>query len=555
MLHHIEAQVLVLLLIASIVGMAARRLRVPYTLALVVAGLLLGFVHIEALSGLSLGADLLLLLLLPPLLFEAALHIDMRDFRRDLGPILVLAVPGVLVGAALTAGLSWLALGATGLSPAFDWPQALLFAAVIGATDPISVLAIFKELGITRRLYLLVEGESLLNDGVAVVLFLILGAVLGTSEAHVAPEGTAAILAYGIKTFVWMAGAGLGIGAVVGAAASVAARQIDDHLIETTLTTLVAWGSFLLAEQIEASGVLATVSAGMMVGFGKSYGMSAHTRVAVEDFWEYMAFLANSFVFLLVGLELDPLLLTRKAPAIAAASLAVLISRAVVVHGSAPIVRRLADPIPTSWRHVMVWGGLRGSLSMVLVLTLPQDFPGRATLVALVFGVVASSLFLQGLSVGPLLRHLGLSGGDADERRAWERARGRSLAARHALHLLDELGEAQLYTAQVRSRLEHWYAERRALADAEAEAHAGAQRSDEQLVEGMLRLLAAEREAVREAERAELISGDVVAELLAELSARQEHLQHLAHSEEEERSAGLEALLSEGDDQPRNSPK
>ncbi len=555
MLHHIEAQVLVLLLIASIVGMAARRLRVPYTLALVVAGLLLGFVHIEALHGLSLGADLLLLLLLPPLLFEAALHIDLRDFRRDLGPILVLAVPGVLAGAALTAGLSWLALGATGLSPAFGWPQALLFAAVIGATDPISVLALFKELGVTRRLYLLVEGESLLNDGVAVVLFLILGAVLGTSEAQAVPEGAAAILAYGIKTFIWMAGAGLGIGAMIGAAASVAARQIDDHLIETTLTTLVAWGSFLLAEQIEASGVLATVSAGMMVGFGKSYGMSAHTRVAVEDFWEYMAFLANSFVFLLVGLELDPLLLIHKAPAIAAASLAVLLSRAAVVHGSAPIVRRLADPIPASWRHVMVWGGLRGSLSMVLVLTLPQDFPGRATLVALVFGVVAGSLFIQGLSIGALLRRLGLSGGDADERRAWERARGRALAARHALHLLDELGEAQLYTAQVRSRLEGWYAGRRALADAEAEAHAGAQRSDEQLVEGMLRLLAAEREAVREAERAGLISGGVAAELLAELSARQEGLQHLAQGSEEARSAGLEALLSGGDDQPPNSPR
>ena len=545
MIHHIEAQVLVLLLIASIVGMGARRLKLPYTLALVVAGLVLGFMHLETLHGLALSADLLMLLFLPPLLFEAALHIEFAEFRKDLGPILTLAVPGVLVGVTVTAGLSWLGLSATGLSPDFGWPHALLFASVIGATDPISVLALFKELGVTRRLYLLVEGESLLNDGVAVVVFVIVGTLLGVGGHGEAPHGTAAIIAHSLQTFLGMAGAGVGVGLMVGAAASAAAKQIDDHLIEITLTTLVAWGSFLLAEQIHASGVLATVSAGIMIGsVGKKFGMSASTRVAVEDFWEYMAFLANSFVFLFVGIELEPGVLISNAPAIAVAFVAVTAARAVVIHGSAPILKRLAEPIPASWRHVMVWGGLRGSLSMVLILTLPQEFAGRSTLVAVVFGVVAASLFIQGLTVGKLLSRLGLSGGDAGEREAWERARGRGLAARHAQHHLAEMGQNQLLTVKTRERLEALYEKRRDEADAEAAAHAGDHHSDEQLIEGLQRLIAAERDAVREAEREGLIGAGVAAELLAELSVRTEAVKHVTHVPEADRAAALEALLA-----------
>jgi CPA1 family monovalent cation:H+ antiporter len=547
MIHHVEVQILLLLLIASFVGMGARRLRLPYTLALVVAGLVLGFIRLESLSTLQLNADLLMLLLLPPLLFEAALHIDLEEFRRDTPVILTLAIPGVLVGSALTAGLTWAGLGVTGLSPAFGLPHALLFASVLGATDPISVLALFKELGVTRRLYLLVEGESLLNDGVAVVVFLIVGAVLGVAGEHGSAEAlhtAGEIASYGLKTFLWMAGAGVGVGLMVGAAASAAVRQIDDHLIETTVTTLVAWGSFLLAEQVHASGVLATVSAGMMIGsVGKHYGMSASTRVAVEDFWEYMAFLANSFVFLLVGLELEPEVLARNAPAIGVAFLAVVAARAATVYGLTPLATRGTEPVPTAWRHVMVWGGLRGSLSMVLVLTLPQGFEGRSTLVAVVFGVVAVSLFAQGLTVGKLLERLGLSGGDADEREAYELARGRGLAARRALATLSELEERDLIPVGICKELAGWYRDRREAAAAEAAASAGANRSDEQLVEGLLRLLASEREAVREAVREGHISDGVAAALLREIAHRVEAIEHLTHLSEGERSEGLQALL------------
>lgn len=547
MIHHVEVQVLVLLLIASLVGMGARRIRVPYTLALVVAGLLLGFVRVDALHGLELGKDILLLLFLPALLFEAALHIDPREFRRELAPILLLAVPGVLVAVGVTTALLWLGIAATGLDPRLGWAEAALFAAVICATDPVSVLALFKELGVPRRLYLLVEGESLLNDGVAVVVFVILGAVLGISGGE-GLDGARDVAAFGVRTFVWMVGAGVLIGLIVGGAVSALTRQIDDHLIEVTLTTLVAYGSFLLAEQVHASGVLSTVTAGIVMGsFGRSYGMSVSTRVAMEDFWEYLAFLANSFVFLLVGLQLEPAELWHDAPTIAVAFLAVLAGRALTVYLAAPVAGRLAAPIPTVWRHVLVWGGLRGSLSMVLALSLPPTFEGRALLVNLVFGVVAASLFLQGLTVGPLLARLGVSGGRED-RSAYELARLRALAARNGLEALE--GQRVHLDERAFERLRAWYEARVQRAQVESAALAGDDVLDEQLVEGLQGLVDVERETVRHAEAAGLVSAEVAEALAVELDRRREALEG-AHRGEVQRQAVLSAVFGDEEGEGR----
>lgn len=554
MIHHVEVQVLILLLVAAVVGMGARRFRLPYTLALVVAGLLLGGLDLQILHDVELNAELLLLLLLPALLFEAAFHIDLTEFRRNIAPIFTLAVPGVLLASGACAGLLYLSLGASGLVEGFGWREAWLFSVVIAATDPVSVLALFRQFGVAKRLYLVVEGESLLNDGVAVVLFVVVTGVYGLStDSHAMPED-ASLAAYGLETFLRMGGGGALVGAVLGGAFTVLTRQIDDHLIETTLTTLLAYGSFLVAEEMHCSGVLSVVFAGIVAGsYGARWGMSASTRNAVEDFWEFAAFLANSFIFLLVGLELEPWRLWHEGLAILVAFVAVALARAVVVYVGVPISNRLSTPLPRAWSHVLVWGGLRGSLSMVLVLTLPTDFAGRTLLVTLVFGVVGLSLFVQGLTMGPLLGRLGLLAGK-QRHDAYERARAASIMTRRALDELDALERDGLVEVQVAGRLRAWYEDRHRRAGEDARAALGAAQISEQLGEAVRRLAEAERRGVREAEHAEIVDVEVAEQLDREIVLRLLSL-HEASEDPAKLSATLDEVLRAKPDRPANPPQ
>jgi CPA1 family monovalent cation:H+ antiporter len=540
MIHHVEVQVLVLLLVAALVAMGARRFKLPYTLALVVAGLVLGGLHLEVLRDVELNADLLLLLLLPALLFEAAFHIDLREFRRNIVPIFTLAVPGVLLATTGAACLLYVSLGASGLVDGFGWREAWLFAAVIGATDPVSVLALFKQFGVAKRLYLVVEGESLLNDGVAVVIFVIVTGVYGLSTSHAMPQDTG-LVAYSLETFGRMAVGGVLVGAALGGVFSLVTTQVDDHLIETALSTLLAYGSFLAAEELHCSGVLSTVFAGILAGsVGARHGMSASTKNAVEDFWEFAGFLANSFIFLLVGLELDPRALLGVAVAAVVAFVAVCLARAATVYTGLPLAARWSQPLPKAWTHVLVWGGLRGSLSMVLILTLPLDFAGRSTLVTLVFGVVALSLFVQGLTMGPLLKRLGLLEGKV-RHDAYERARATSIMTRRALEELDQLERDGLVVRQVSERLRTWYGGRGERAEAQAKEALGAAQGVEQLSEAIRRLAEAERLGVREAEHAAIVDAEIAEQLDRELVLR------LARLDESEglTTEDLEKLVNE----------
>jgi CPA1 family monovalent cation:H+ antiporter len=495
--------------------MIARRFDVPYTLALVLAGLALGLLQLRTFAGVHLTPHLLLTLLLPPLLFEASFHLDWRRFRRDAPITLALAGPGVLVSTAVTAAATWGAFRALGLQ-GLDAGAACLFAAIVAATDPVSVLALFKALEVDRRLYLLVEGESLLNDGVAVVMFLIVAGVLGVSVGYDTPEiGSAgdAVL-YGVRTLLWMGGGGVVVGALVGLASSAVTRVIDDHLLEVTLTVIVAWGSFVAAESVHASGVLACVAAGVVHGnVGARFGMSPATRVAVIEFWEFLAFFGNTLVFLLIGLELEVRGLVAVAVPIGLGWFAVQIGRIAVVGFGYGAARALSgvEPLPSRWAPVLVWGGLRGSLSMVLVIGLPPDYPARGLLLPLVFGVTGLTLLVQGLTMRRVLGAAGLLGAVRDP--ATEEVRTRRVIAARALAEIDRLVlEGRLGEAAA-DRLRSPY--RREVAPSPEVDAADVREAERQLI-------AVERDALHEAVHDGLASASVVARLQGELAARRE---------------------------------
>ncbi|HEX3594869.1 MAG TPA: cation:proton antiporter, partial [Polyangiaceae bacterium] len=284
-----ETALILLFAVATAVAIATRRLKIPYTVALVIAGLGLGATHLV--DGIHLTKELLYSVFLPGLIFEAAYHLKFSDFRANATAILSLAVPGVLATIGATATLLVTSSGVADFAPDFGWPHALVFAALIAATDPIAVVALFKSLGAPARLSVLAEGESLVNDGTSIVLF---------SIVYAAATGGGTSVAVGVREFVTVAGAGLAVGMTLGFATSRVMKRVDDPMIEITLTTIAAYGSFAIAEQWHFSGVIATVTSGMLCGsFAAPRAMSPATRIAVESFWEYLAFALNSLVFLL----------------------------------------------------------------------------------------------------------------------------------------------------------------------------------------------------------------------------------------------------------------
>jgi monovalent cation:H+ antiporter, CPA1 family len=428
---------ILLLLVASIVSMATKWIRVPYTLLLVIVGLFISPLHFLPIVHIS--PELILLIFLPALLFEASWNLKFESLRENLLPILMLAVPGVLLSTGIIGSILHQAVGLT-------WSQSLLFGSMISATDPVSILALFKKLRLPGRLTAIVEGESLLNDGTAVVVFRILLSIIASTTIS-----TPATLAWGsLREFSFVVFGGLAVGAAVGYVASTLTSHFDDHLLEITLTTIAAYGSFLLAETTHVSPVIAVLLTGLVVGnYGRKIGMSATTQVAVNSFWEYAAFVVNSLVFLLTGLEMQLSVITHNLSSIGWAVLSILAARMVSVYGLIPLLRKLTIPIPLKWQHILFWGGLRGSLSIALVLSLPRDLPGREQLIVMVFGTVMFSLLGQGLTIGPLLSKLKLTR-HTPKIKEYELVQGKLLMEAAAFAELDSLWQRGMIANETR---------------------------------------------------------------------------------------------------------
>ncbi len=390
------AAVVLLLLVATIVSFVAERLRVPYTVALVVAGLGLGATHLFIAPTLT--REVMFGVVLPALVFEAAFDLEIEEVRHDSITLAALAVPGVVAAIVITAFALGPALQAFGIPPDLipDGVGAVVFASLISATDPVAVVALFRTLEAPRRLQVIVQGESLLNDATAIIFF-----TLALVHAGTHPAGIVAQFVYIVTTSVIVGGA-------IGGASAVAIRTLSEPRIEVLLTTLAAYGSFFAAQTVGASGVVATVTAGLLCGGrGGRGGMSAAARISAATFWDYLAFVLNSFVFLSIGLMIKLPALLASWRLIVIAFLIVTVARVLMAWAIAGLLPKRLE-LPRRWTAILSWGGLRGALSMVLALSIPETFPQRDLLIAMTFGVVVLSILIQGITVGPTLRWLGL---------------------------------------------------------------------------------------------------------------------------------------------------
>ena len=387
--------IVALLSVAAVAGVVVARLRVPYSVTLVVLGLVAGAVLPT--GTIVVTPELVLLVLVPGLVFEAALRVDLEHLRRTFGWILLLAAPGVVISAVIVAAVLQVATG-------LRFELGMVVGAMVAATDPVAVIATFRRLGVPRRLATLVEGESLANDGTALVLFSATVAAIsgGTSVAETAQGVVIAVVG------------SVGIGLVAGWLASRLLALVDDHPIELTISIAAAYGTYLLADALGQSAIIATVVAGLVIGtHGRAVGLSPRALETLDDVWELIAFLLTAFAFLLVGFAISIGDLISGAGAILWGVVGVLVARVVAVYGlvggmALLIGERAHWPRPPmGWLHVLFWAGLRGAVAVAMALSLPADFPERALLQQVTFGVVLFTLFVQGTTAGRVVARAG----------------------------------------------------------------------------------------------------------------------------------------------------
>jgi monovalent cation:H+ antiporter, CPA1 family len=376
--------VVALLSVAALAALVVNRLRIPYSVTLVVLGLVAGALLPR--GTIQVTPELVLLALVPGLVFEAALRLDLEHLRRTFGWIVLLAAPGVVISALIVALVLRVATG-------LPFELGMVVGSMVAATDPVAVIATFRRLGVSRRLATLVEGESLANDGTALVLF----------SATVASISGGSSIAQTAESVVIAVVASIGIGLAAGWLASRLMALVEDLAIELTISIAAAYGTYLLADGLHQSGIIATVVAGVVIGtYGRSVGLSPRALEALDVVWELIAFLLTAFAFLLVGLAISVGDLLAGAASILWGLVGVVVARVVVVYGLLGGIAQLIGERahwpkpPIGWLHVMFWAGLRGAVAVAMALSLPADFPERALLQQITFGVVLFTLFVQG---------------------------------------------------------------------------------------------------------------------------------------------------------------
>jgi len=507
-----EIQFLTLLTVAAGIAVAVKYIRLPYTIALVFGGLL---VSVAAVEPYHLTEDLILFIFLPPLLFEGAIHFELTDLKRNIKTIGALAFPGLMISGFLAG---YLIQRMTGLPMTI----ALLVGVMITPTDPISVLALFKKLGVSKRLSMIVEGESVFNDGTGIVLYSVLMGIVTSGTLNIAAS---------VLLFLKVVVGGLLTGVVLGYLTFLILKRLDDHVLEVLITLLLAFGAFIVAEHtLHVSGVMAVVAAGVLVGNqGARLAMSPTTRLAIKNFWEIAAFIINSLIFLMIGTQINLPGLWSIWPYILGGFVIVTLARVAACYPILLLLNTTGEKLPVKWFHVINWGGIHGSIPIALALGLPA-MPERSFIINLVFGIVFLSLTLQGLTVSPLVRALSL-GGRMEEEEQYERAVARTVVIRRALDELKSKLSAGRVTEKIYSRvageLEEELNTIRSSIE-ELEAHPAVQRSWENRTrQGTLTL---QKSTLYEMMIHGDISHETAEELMGEVDARLERLE----SEEEE---------------------
>ena len=523
-MHGVELVLISLLLAVVVLGAAARRLNIPYPIVLVLGGLVLGFV--PGLPDVQLEPQLVLVIFLPPLLYSAAFFANLRDLKASLRVISLLAIGLVLCTAAVVGAV------AHAIVPGMPWAAAFALGAIVAPTDPVAATTVARRLGVPRRTINVLEGEGLLNDGTALVLYKVaVGAA--TTGAWSATDAGVEFIAGGLG--------GIAIGLAVGAIITEVRRRIDDVPIETTISLLSGYAAYVPAERVGASGVLAAVATGIYVGWKAPAIASASQRLTGYAMWEILTFLLNALLFVLIGLQLPVVidgLAGRSAgdvvwPALAVCA-AVILTRIVWGFVITWLIRTI-DRRPSqvarrgTWRErlIVAWSGMRGAVSLAAALALAHDFPERDLILFITFAVIFMTLVVQGLTLPVLIRALHVEDDGAEGR---EELEGRRRATDAALIRLDELALMEWTREETVERMRGLYEyRRRRLLARDGESPDGDDEDYERRsyrYQKMVReVIEAQHDAIVELRNVGRISNDVMHRLERELDLERERLE------------------------------